>query len=71
MAYGILVPRFPIPPVLEEQSLNQWTAREVPTIIFCLFVFKACNLVITSLPFRNMYILKTMQCFAKCGLYIQ
>ena len=36
-ACGILVPRTgikPVPPVLEAQSLNHWTAREVPVILF-------------------------------------
>ena len=35
MACGILVPRpgiKPIPPAVEAQSLNHWTAREVPSI---------------------------------------
>ena len=45
-----------MPPALEEQSLNHWTAREVPTKFF--FFFKVSNLVITSLPFKNIYILK-------------
>ena len=37
MACGILVPRpgiEPAPPALEVWSLNHWTAREVPAIIF-------------------------------------
>ena len=37
VACRILVPRpgiKPLPPLLEDQSLNHWTAREVP---FCLF----------------------------------
>ena len=40
-ACGILVPRpgiEPMPPALEAQKLNHWTAREVPTISF---LFKA------------------------------
>ena len=24
----------PVPPAVEAQSLNRWTAREVPTILF-------------------------------------
>ena len=41
MAYGTLVSRpgiEPEPPALEAQSLNQWTAREVPPVIFLCFV---------------------------------
>ena len=36
-ACGILVPRpgiEPVPPALETQSLNHWTAREVSTLKF-------------------------------------
>ena len=36
-AYGILVPQAriePMPPALEAQSLNHWTAREVPDWVF-------------------------------------
>ena len=39
MACGILVPRpdmETVPPAVEAQSLNQWTAREVPGICFFL-----------------------------------
>ena len=39
---GILVPRpgiTPAPPALEAQSLNYWTAREVPTItVYILYL---------------------------------
>ena len=37
VAYGILVPQSGVelvPSVVEAQSGNQWTAREVPSIIF-------------------------------------
>ena len=37
VACGILVPRpgiEPVPPAMEVQSLNHWTAREVPLINF-------------------------------------
>ena len=36
-AFGILVPRpgiEPVPPALEAWSLNHWTAREVPVLLF-------------------------------------
>ena len=36
-AFGLLVPQpgiEPVPPALEVQSLNHWTAREVPTSTF-------------------------------------
>ena len=38
-ACGILVPQpgiEPVPPALEAQSLNHWTAREVPIVSFSL-----------------------------------
>ena len=41
-ARGILVPRpgiEPAPPALEARSLNHWTTREVPVMIFSTFFF--------------------------------
>ena len=39
---GILVPRpgiEPVPPAVEARSLNHWTAREVHTLHFYLFIY--------------------------------
>ena len=41
VARGILVPRpgmEPALPALEAQSLNHWTAREVPVLLFFFFL---------------------------------
>ena len=45
MAYGILVPQSgikPVPPALEAQSLNHWTAREVPTNLYFTLLSRSC-----------------------------
>ena len=43
MACGILVPRpgiEPSPPALEAQSVNHWTAREVPIFHFLTLLYE-------------------------------
>ena len=47
-AFGILVPRpgiKPVPPALGARSLNQWTTREVPQLIFNWIQFKGAKTI--------------------------
>ena len=42
MACGILVPQpeiEPMPPAAEAHSLNRWTTRDVPVLIFIFYIF--------------------------------
>ena len=67
-AHRILVPRpgiEPVPPALEAQSLNQWTAREVP-IHSCLGSFPICHCrVLNRVPCT------IQQVLISCLFYIQ
>ena len=59
MACQILVPQpgtEPVPPAVEAQSLNHWTAKEVPTIFYnykqC---FNSCNYIFHFGHLKNIY----------------
>ena len=59
MALGILIPQLgikPVPLAVEVQSLNHWTAREVPI----LYYFKLVRVVLLKVEF--IYIKKNSAC---------
>ena len=58
MACGILVPRpgiKPMPPALEAQHLNHWTAREVPQYLVITYSGKESEKVYIQVIYIRIY----------------